>query len=262
MEKPQPYPGAQTVARAVAILKAFSDDRPERGLTDLARAVGLNKTTAYRLLAALEREGMVVRGPSREAYRLGPEAIALGARALRSSDLRAAGHAELETLAKQTGETATLEVLVEDRMLILDEVHGQHLVEAAPSIGTHWPSHATSTGKALLAELSEAERRVAAPSPLAKLTARTLVTQAALRAELDRVRERGYALAVEELEAGFVAVGATVRNHEGRAVAAISVGGPSTRVTRDRLAQLAGLVRQAAARISRRLGHRAADGCR
>jgi DNA-binding IclR family transcriptional regulator len=81
-------PGTQAVARAVSLLKLFSDARPEWRLTDLARAAHLHKATAHRLLATLEREGMVVRDAG-ERYRLGPEAIALGARAVRASDLRA-----------------------------------------------------------------------------------------------------------------------------------------------------------------------------
>src|SRR5262245_12218403 len=107
-----PYPGTQAVRRAVALLKAFTDEQPEWGLTELARALKLNKTTAYRLLTALEKEGFVARSPA-DAYRLGPEAIALGGRALRSNDLRSVSHAELEWLAQITKETATLEVFAD-----------------------------------------------------------------------------------------------------------------------------------------------------
>jgi DNA-binding IclR family transcriptional regulator len=139
--------------------------------------------------------------------------IALGARALRSNDLRSASRAELETLAQQTGESVTLEVLAGDRVLILDEVTGQHLLGSTQFIGTLWPAHATSTGKALLAEISDAERRSIVHAPLAKLTSRTITTLAALRDELARVQRRGYATAIEELEAGYVAVGAAVRNY-------------------------------------------------
>ena len=251
-----PYPGAQTVSRAVALLKAFTDAQPEWSASDLARAAGLNKTTTYRLLKALESEGMLARSPATDAFRLGPEIIALGARALRSIDLRALSRPELEALAHQTGETATLEVLAGDQVLILDEVVSRHPLGSAQAIGTRWPAHATSTGKALLAELSEAERRAILRRPLARLTDKTITTLSALRNEFSRIHERGYATAIEELEAGFIAVGAPVRNHEGRVVAAISVGGPSIRLTEDRLADVAGHVKQAARRISEKLGYR------
>jgi DNA-binding IclR family transcriptional regulator len=249
------YPGTQAILRAVALLKAFTDVRPEWELADLARTVKLNKTTAYRLLTALESEGLVARERQAETYRLGPEAIALGWRALRSNDLHSAGHAELEALGSAVGETATLEVLVNSEVLILDEVQGRHLVGTLPFVGTHWPAHATSTGKVLLAHSDDAERTEILRFPLPKLTSQTITTLTALRAELARVREQGYAVAREELEEGFVAVGAPVRDHRGQVIAAISVGGPSIRLTGKRIAVLAESVVQAAARISQRLGY-------
>ena len=251
----QPYPGTQTVVRAVALLKAFSDERPELGLRELAQIAGLNKTTTYRLLTALESEGMLTRNRAGDAYRLGPEAIALGGRALRSNDLRSASRSALEALVDATGETATLEVLIDDQVLILDEVTGQqHVLSMAQFVGTHWPSHATSTGKVLLAHLSDAQRKAVVRPRLSRYTPHTLTTLSRLRDELARVRAQGYATAIEELELGFVAVGAPVRNHDGTVVAAISLSGPSVRLAKDRLPSLAQLVVQSADRISHQLG--------
>jgi len=255
MDSHEPYPGAQTVSRAVALLKTFTDAQPEWGVSQLARAVGLNRTTTYRLVKALESEGMLARNPATEAYRLGVEVIALGARALRATDLRLASRAELETLAHQSGETATLEVLIAHEVLILDEVQSHHLIGASPSIGTRWPAYATSTGKVLLSELPVARRRELLKPPIAKLTARTLHTQAALRDELARVRLQGYATAFEELQQGYVAIGAPVRDLDGRIVAAISLGGPSLRLTEARVAALAHRVVAAADNVSRNLGY-------
>src|SRR5262245_60854551 len=124
MTTQEAVPGTQTVMRAVALLKAFTDAQPQMGLTELSRAVGLNKTTTYRLLAALEHEGLVAQDARGGAYHLGPEAIALGARALRATDLRAAARPELEALARETGETADLEILDGAEVLVADEVHG------------------------------------------------------------------------------------------------------------------------------------------
>ncbi len=262
----QPYAGTQSVRRAIGLLKVFSDRRPEWGLTDLAREVGLNKTTAYRLLTALEADGMVARSQVTDAWRLGPEAITLGALALRSNDLMASARPELEALVRETGETASLEVLVGDEVVILDGVEGPSLLGASPEIGTRWPAHATSTGKVLLA----AERlgigkppggRRGRPSRrLRRLTPRTLTDSRRLDRELERVMERGWAAAIEELEVGYVAVGAPVRDHELRALAAISVGGPAARLTEDRIPGIARRVVRAADRISERLGGRGGFG--
>jgi IclR family transcriptional regulator, acetate operon repressor len=248
------YPGTQAVLRAVALLKAFSSDRPERGLADLARAVGLNKTTAYRLLAALEAERLVERGRDGESYRLGPDLVALGGRAQGALDLREASRAVLVGLAQETRETATLEVLVGGETLILEEAMGSHVLGSMPSIGTRWPAHATSTGKTILAFLSEEERNVALPRVLPQVTPRTLADRPALERDLARVRERGYALSQEELEPGFVAVGAPVYSADGRVAAAISVGGPRVRLTTETVAKVALRLPLAAARVSERLG--------
>jgi IclR family acetate operon transcriptional repressor len=246
------YAGTQAVLRAVGLLKAFTPERPQQGLADLARAVGLNKTTTYRLLTALASEGLV--GKDGEAYRLGPELLALGARACGAGELRAAARPELESLAAGTRETATVEVLVGRDVLILDEVVGPHMLGSMPSVGTRWPAHATSTGKALLAHLSADGREAWLSGPLAGTTTRTITRPDAFIRELVRVRERGYAVSAEELEAGFVAVGAPVRAAGGEVVAALSVGGPALRLAPARLAALGGKVMAAAARMSERLG--------
>jgi len=249
------YPGTQSVLRAVALLKAFTDSQPELGLKELARAAKLNKTTAFRMLTALESAGLISKNDETDSYRLGPEAIALGGRALRANRLYLASRPELEALAQKTGETATLEVLTGGETLILDEVLSHYFVGATPSIGTRWPAHTTSTGKVLLAHLSTEEFDAILSGRLAKPTANSVTSPAALRRELNRVREQGYPGADEELEVGHVAVGAPVRNHEGRVVAAISVGGPSARLTPERIAELTPRAIQAADRISKTLGY-------
>lgn len=246
----EPYAGTQSVRRAIALLKVFSDERPDWGLTEIAREAGLNKTTVYRLLTALEAEGMVARSFAGDTWRLGAATITLGALALRSSDLVTTARSELETLVRETGETATLEVLAGDEVLILDGVEGPSVVGASSEVGTRWPAHATSTGKALLAA-----QGFTPPRRLRRYTDRTVTDPTHLARDLEQVRKRGWATAVEELEEGYVAVGAVIRDHEGRAVAAVSVGGPASRLTKAQIPVLARNVVRAAERISRRLGN-------
>ena len=252
----------QSVRRAVSLLKAFGDAHGELGLAALSRGVGLNKSTAHRLLTTLESEGMVERGPQRGRYRLGPALVALGTRALGGDGLRMAARPELRALALATRETATLEVLLGREVLILDESVGSHVIGTLPSVGTRWPAHATSTGKVLLAQLEEADLEGFLLVPLVPLTARTITRARALERELARVRERGYATSNEELEPGFVAVGVPVRGADGRVVAAISVGGPRSRLRSAGVAGIARRLPPAAARISARLGYRAPEGPR
>ncbi|MBL8057564.1 MAG: IclR family transcriptional regulator [Anaerolineales bacterium] len=255
-QRTTPYPGAQAVGRAVSVLKSFTDARPRLTLAEISRATRLNRATAYRLVAALEKEGLIMRAAGEEAYQLGPEAIVLGGRALRANDLRPASRPELEALAHATHETATLEVLAERDVLIVDEVVSPHLVAGAPSLGTRWPAHATSTGKALLAFLPLAESEAFLRRPLPGFTARTLTAPAALRAALAEIRARGWATVCDELEVGYAAAAAVILNHEGRPAAALCVGGPTQRLGPERLAEIGPLVQAAARRVSDRIGYR------
>lgn len=242
--------------RALALLKSFSDDKPELNLVELAQAVDLNKTTTYRLLTALESEGLITRTPESDAYRLGPESIALGGRAIRANSLPKVSRPELEALAQQTKETVTIEILSGQQSLTLDEISGSYVVGVSRYIGTRWPLHATSTGKVLLAHLPPAKLDEVLSAPLAAYTPYTITDVPTLRQELAKVREQGYAIGNEELEIGFVAVGAPVRDYNGSVVAAIGVGGSSARLSQAIVFELVDQVMAAAQRISERLGYR------
>lgn len=246
----RPLAGTRAVVRAISVLKALGRSSSAYGITELGVATGLSKATVFRLLGALENEGMVARDGGNGAYRLGPEIISLGTSALSTTDLREIAHQELVRLTKQSGETSTLEVLSGNAVLVVDEVQGHFLFTATPEIGRRWPIHATSTGKVLMA-FSEGT------DPLAKLTrytARTLTTRLDLERELARVRRHGYAYAVEELEPGLVAMAAPIYNHLGYTVAALSINGPASRLTPKQRRALQPKLCEAAMRVSRRLG--------
>ena len=169
-------------------------------------------------------------------------------------DLRRVARSELQFLTETTGEDASLESLVGSEVLILDEEKGPGLMGITSEIGTRWPAHATATGKVLLAE---AEEPMAEPkNGLASLTARTITNWDEWTATLSEIREKGYATNIEELEYGYIAVAAPVRNREGQTVAALSVGGSTHRITEGRVPELAALVIEAATRVSKRLGYR------
>ncbi len=231
--------GTQAVIRAVGLLKAFSRERPEQGLAELSESMGLTKTTTHRLLSALVSEGLVAKNPATRAFRLGPAILALGSLALNSNSLRAVVEPELRMLAETTGEAATLEVPLEGKMLILAEVSGRNLVTVAAELGTRFPMHATSTGKAYLAALPEEEREALIVSPLSRYTSSTITTIRELNRELERVRDRGYATAHDEIEEGASAVGVVLRSAQGTPLGGISLNGPTSRLTTDRIPPLA-----------------------
>ena len=252
----KPYAGTQAITRAISVLNAFSDDQPEWNLTDLAKALELNRTTTYRLLTALESAELVTRGPDSERYRLGSGIIVLAGRALRANPVRSLSKPELDQLAAVTGETSTLEILSGRDMLIIEEISSDRLVTPALSIGTHWPAFATSTGNAVMAYLPASELEALLQEPLPQLTPKTITSPETLRQRFPHIREEGYAVVSEALELGFVAIGAPIYNFDGYPIAAISLGGPTVRLTEVRIQEMGTLVRDAAARVSKQLGYR------
>ena len=245
-------PGTQAVVRAISVLKTLGKSDSAHCLTEIGTATGLSKATVFRLLGALETEGMVARDTTSGAYRLGPELISLGANALSTADLRTIARDELVRVTQECGETATLEVLLGGDVLILDEVQGRFLLGSTPEIGRRWPAHATSTGKLLLALLEPTP-----PLPrLTRFAPKTITTRASFLRELSRIRRLGYATAIDELEPGLVALAAPVRNHSGIAVAALSINGPGIRLDPKRRRALLAMLCRAADRVSSRLGAR------
>ena len=231
-----PPQGAQAALRAIRLLKQFTAEKPELQLAEICASAELNKTTTHRLLQALLSEELLERNPANGAYRLGRGMMALGVQALSNNDLRLRARPYLKRLADETGETATLEVPVDDTMLILDEISGKHFVGASGNVGTRWPIHATSTGKAFIAFEQNGADRLAAN--LASFTPNTITRFDKLERQLGEIRNRGFAETVDELEDGFTGVAAVVRGGMGEVLGALSICGPSHRMSEGRRAQL------------------------
>ncbi len=231
-----PPQGAQAALRAIRLLKLFTAEKPELQLAEISTSAALNKTTAHRLLQALHSEELLERNPANGAYRLGRGMMALGVQALSNNDLRLRARPYLRRLADETGETATLEVPVDDTMLILDEISSKHFVGASGNVGTRWPIHATSTGKAFIAFEENGPERLC--DELVSYTPKTITEIATLQRQLGEIRNRGFAETVDELEDGFTGVAAVVRGGMGEVLGALSICGPSHRMSEGRRAQL------------------------
>jgi DNA-binding IclR family transcriptional regulator len=221
----------QSADKALAILAAFNEGRPDVGVSELAAELGMHKSTVSRLLATLERRGLVQRDGDRFAP--GPELARLGGLAIQGLALVKCARRPLERLAAETGETVNLAVAHADRALNLLQLQTAHVVGVTDWTGRTTPLHATANGKALVA-FGAADP----PADLPRLTARTLVSRAALDADLADVRARGYATAIEELEVGLHAVAAPIFGHSGACLAAVSVSGPSYRLPLERIDEL------------------------
>jgi len=244
----------RSVDRAAALLLAFADFPAEAGVTELARKLGLHKSTASRLLATLERRGLVEQDEESGKYRLGMVMIRLAERAEKTLDLGSIARIDLERLARATRETAGLGVLDGDRCLTVAQADGPNMVACADWTGRTTPPHCVASGKVLLAAMAERDILRLVRTGLAACTDRTITALEPLLEELARVRRRGFATAFSEWEPGQNAVAAPVHDARGRVVASVDVWGPAYRVTPARVAELAAEVRVTARAISIRLG--------
>jgi DNA-binding IclR family transcriptional regulator len=246
--------GVQSVDRAVAILDVLAE-RSEAGVTEIASAIGVHKSTASRLLASLEGGRLVEQTTHRGSYRLGSGLLRLAAPVSGRMDVTREGRPVLEALAGEVGETVNLAVLRGTDVVNLEQVRGPATITTVNWVGQPTPLHATSGGKVLLAALAPDDLAAFLARPLPRFTPETITERPALEHELARVREQGYATTTEELEQGLDAVAAPVRDAGGHVVAAITVSGPVYRFDAARMAEVAPAVVAAGADLSRRLGY-------
>lgn len=246
--------GVQSVDRAITVLEILAR-QGEAGVSEVASEIDVHKSTAFRLLGALEGRGLVEQATERGKYRLGFALIPLAGAVSDRLDVTRQGRAVCERLAVEMGETVNIAVRQEHWAVNVDQARGPSTVATHNWIGRLTPLHCTSSGKMLLAHLG-AERRaeLLAASGMERFTAHTLTSATDLEAELARVRDAGYAVTVEEYEAGLNALAAPVVDRAGDVIAALSVSGPAYRLDEGRRAELAEPLRAGAAEISRRMG--------
>jgi DNA-binding IclR family transcriptional regulator len=240
------------------VLLLFADGPTTLGVTRIARELALSKAVVHRILQSLTARGMTTYEQSSREYRLGPAVAALGARALRASDLRSAALEVLPRLRDETGETATLTSPVPNGRVYLDQFEGLHEIKMTVELGRRFPLHAGSSGKAVLAFLPAGEQDRVLAGRLDALTPHTVVDPGALRAELTKIRACGYATSAGERQADAASVAAPVFSLSGDVIGAISACGPRYRVTADFAERIAPRVTAAAAQISQRMGWRGA----
>ncbi|MGW4751048.1 IclR family transcriptional regulator [Streptomyces chartreusis] len=240
----------QSLERAIILLQATADSAPDGDTaSNLAARCDLNRATAWRLLSTLEQFGLVERSPVTNRYTIG-FTVARMASAAGFDGLTRRAHGTLSRVSEQTGETANLAVVQQLGLTYIDEVTPP-VVLSAKWLGRQVPLHATSTGKALLAWLPEAEADALLTGRLEAYTDTTVTDRARLRAELEQTRERGYSVCVGEMERNLYGVSAPVLGGRDRPFAVVSIWGPQDRVPESRFTTLGPLARAAADEIAR-----------
>lgn len=249
-------PAMLGLERALAVIYHVARS-PEKdvGVSEVARALGLSKAVAYRILATLSADGFLAVDDATRRYALGPGALVVGIAALGRLDLRGVARRWLERLSRETGETATLSVRLGDERMYVDQVLSSQEIKMSVQLGRPFPLHAGGSSKAILAALPAAERDAYIDaSSLKSFTERTIVDPRKLRTAIEDVRRHGYAQSAGERESGAASVAAPVFGHDGAAVGSISICGPIQRFGPDEYRRYGHLVLDVARTISEELG--------
>lgn len=257
-KKQRPDSSIQSVERAAAILRSFTDTDAELGVTTISGRLGLHKSTVSRLLSTLQHEGFVEQDPETGKYRLGLGLISLAGAVLERMDLRRVALPFLEVLAKSTQETVNITVLDRDECVNIERIASPKPIRYAGWLGRRTPLHCTSTGKVLLAYMTPQERCNILPATLPRFTEYTITDHQTLARSLEETRKQGYGIAHEEFEEDLSAIAAPLFDHTRHVVATISISGPTYRLGPDKADQFIDPLKKAARSISVRLGYIAA----
>lgn len=249
--------GVTAVHRAINILNELSQTDHGLRLTDISIRTQLAKPTVHRLLQTLMHRALVEFEPETQHYQLGPRILEYGLRRLQRLELRQVALPFMRQLRDETLETVTLSVVMGNERQYVEQLESPREVRQTIELGRRVPLHAGGSGKAILAFFTEDRlEQYLSEVTLHSFTPHTINDPAVLRAELERVRQRGFSYSIQERQTGAATVAAPIMNGKGEVEGCLSVSGPYQRFTPDKIEDYGALVRNAARNISRQLGWR------
>ncbi len=248
----------KSLDRAMAVFEFLSEGQG-KPLSALASETGQSPATIYRILVTLESRGLVEFDPHNQVWNIGAQAFVIGARFLRRTSLVDRARPIMRRLMERTGETANLGVEQTGQVLFVSQVETHASIRAFFPPGTLAPMHSSGIGKALMSQMTEDRlTRLLRQTDLEQFTDYTLSDADALRHDLSETRSRGYSIDAEERNLGMRCIAAPVFDMHGEAVAGISVSGPTSRVSPEKVAELSVHVKDAALELTTSIGGTAA----
>ncbi|MFZ5643024.1 MAG: IclR family transcriptional regulator [Bacillota bacterium] len=244
-----------SVERALLILEALGRSPQGFGCTELGQLIGLHKSTVHRLVSTLLSYGFVEKDSNNDKYRLGTKVLHLGLEALNSLDFRKAAIPYIQELVQISRETVQLAVLDGNEILVVERDHSPEALTV--NLGLRGQVHCTAEGKILLAYLTaENVMNILKGQKLHQYTINTITEIKQLISHLEKVRAQGFALNAEEMVEGVRAIAAPVYNHKGEVIAGLSITGPSSRLTLERIYRLVSVLKETCTSISMHLGYK------
>lgn len=249
-----------SVHKTFAILEYFTVEKPEWGVTELAAAIGSNKSTIYRFLADMAKLGIVQKNAKTEKYSLGLKLFELGNRVQLKSAFVDKTHPELVEVAKSITETVHLAILKNFQVFHLDKVESPQGLKLSSNIGTFGPAYCTALGKVLLAFLPKNKQEQALKIILEEqkpktYTPYTITHRPTLQKELNNIKTKGYAIDREEAEIGLICVGIPIFNQNNEVVASLSASGPANRFQEEKVSWYVATLQKGADAIQQKIGY-------
>lgn len=255
MEENKKKSNLSSVANALNILNCFSVTQPEKRVTDIALELGLGKSTVSRLLATLASEGYVKKDPDTKKYSLGLRILSLASTLTANLEIVREARPVLQQLVSETSESAQIAELEGNRMIYVDQVKCPQPTRILAHIGRINPIYCTSSGRLLLAYQSEKRQQEVLSGELVKYTPETETDPIKIQADLEIIRQQGYCILTNELVEGIVSISAPLWDYRERVISAISVVGPISRITPEKLIFCKNRVLHASREISRKMGY-------
>lgn len=254
MAEHSPENSVHSVERALSILEALGRRQQGYGCTELGQLLSLHKSTVHRLVSTLQAYGFAEKDPGTERYKLGAKIMLLGLEALNSLDFRKVAIPYMKELVEISRETVQLAVLDGGEVFILERDHSPEAITV--NLGLRGPVHCTAEGKIILAhQPAEIAVEILKSRGMHQYTINTITEINQFVSHMDKVRIQGFAINAEEMVEGVRAIAAPVFNHKGQVTAALSITGPSSRLTLERIYRLVTVLKETCTSISMHLGY-------
>ncbi len=250
-----PINETQSIHRAVAILDCFRDIQPELGVREIARQLELHPSTVGRMLVTLTSLGILTQDKDTHLYRMGSKVLKWGSVYMSSFDLRAEARPYMEELHQKTEETVHLDIPDGMTRICIERIESSHRLRWVARIGERMPYYASASGKVMLSYMPPGQQNeILKNASLEQLTVNTTTDPKILNQELEQIRECGYSISQGERVEGVSCVAAPIFDMTGKIIGSITISGPSTRFSEEKMEEYAELLKQATGKISQAMG--------
>lgn len=245
----------QSVERALDILESFVSAKQELGVTEISKKRSLHKSTVHGILSTLVKRGYIAQAKESGKYSLGIKLFEMGMLVQEGMDLKSAAESVMQSLLEEYGETVHLVVLDQGEVVYIDKKESSQSMRIVSQVGKRLPCHCTGVGKSILAFLPQNElKQIIANNEMIRYTKNTITDKKTLEEELQKIRQQNYAIDNEEILEGLRCIAAPIKDYSKNVVGAVSIAGPSVRLTYDKIKVISKSIVDAASKISYQLG--------